>query len=142
MLFIALALWIQDAHAVTVEVRGATSAQSWTRTLARSDGDTVGSVTLRALEALQASGAISRFNASDDGVVSVEEMDNRLDVISDRRMHAYGWCYHLNGREPALMPDRVPVLRDSDRIEWFWAYAVYDSGDWREMCVPAGEARP
>ena len=68
--------------------------------------------------------------------------DKALEVVSNRELRAYGWCFHLNGKEPAELADQVFLQSSSDTVQWFFAYAHYLDGKWVAMCVPTHVSRP
>jgi hypothetical protein len=73
-----------------------------------------------------------------DGVISVGGYvhdDKKLEIVSDKKMRAYGWCFSVNGVIPDAMSDQVLVAKE-DRIDWFLSYSTYDSGYWVDYCVP------
>ena len=103
-------------------------------------GSSVGSVTLEALTNLGVP-----FQGSEHGIHSIRNTvtgDDALEVISDREMRAYGWCYRLNGVEPDLFPDQVFVQSDADVIDWFFGFAHYKDGNWVTYCTPTQTIRP
>ncbi len=123
-----------QAHAVSLEFRGK-PGQVWKVELPLQATDTVGSLTIRALDQFKAQGKIQKYNGYESGLVSVNDMGNDTEVISDTVMKAYGWCFHLNGVESNKMPDQVRPARNTDKVLWYWAYAYYDR-EWKQMCVP------
>lgn len=63
--------------------------------------------------------------------------DDAIEVISDMEARFYGWCVHVDGVEPGLMPDQVVLTNPNSKITWFYAYALIYKNEWKEMCVPA-----
>ncbi len=73
-----------------------------------------------------------------DGVISILGYvtgERSLEVISDNKMRAYGWCYSINNEVPDLMPDQIK-LTNADVIRWYLSYSTYDNGHWVDYCVP------
>ena len=101
-------------------------------------GDSVGSASLRVMNEAKAKGQL-QFIGYESGIVSINELGNDVEVISDTRMKAHGWCFSLNGKTPELMPDKTPMTSPSDRLVWFYAYALYDQGQWITQCTPDSE---
>lgn len=131
------------ARAVEVTVDDPCGDAPWMQTefdAAQGVGESVGALTIAALE----SHAIS-YSGSEAGLSSIKDTptgDAALEVVSDREMRAYGWCYHVNGMEPGLYPDEVSIESPTDKVKWFFAYALYVDGEWTEMCVPTNATRP
>ncbi len=63
--------------------------------------------------------------------------DDAIEVISDTQLRAYGWCVTINNIAPELMPNEILLSNQNDTITWFYAYATYDSGEWKDYCTPA-----
>ncbi len=57
-----------------------------------------------------------------------------IDLISDRRLRAYGWCYAIDGHVPETMADAT-WMGENARLDWFFGYAEYDSGFWGANCL-------
>lgn len=65
-----------------------------------------------------------------------------LEVVSDRLMRAYGWCYMVNGQAYDQMPDQVFLKSQSDELTWFFAYATNENNLWKDYCQPAYKIKP
>lgn len=65
--------------------------------------------------------------------------DALLVVVNDDTLRAYGWCYELDGVQPAEMPDKVYFPKQDSTLRWFFGYALYEKGEWRSYCNPAYE---
>ena len=128
-----------QAHAVSLEFRGK-PGQVWKVELPLQATDTVGSLTIRALDQFKAQGKIQKYNGYESGLVSVNDLGNDTEVISDTVMKAYGWCFDLNGVESNKMPDQIRPSKSTDKVLWYWAYAYYDR-EWKQMCVPVAPQR-
>ena len=141
VLFIVTASFVPCAHAAQVRVQNPCAENTWLNvTLSTVIGSSVGSVTLEALTNLGVP-----FQGSEQGIHSIRNTvtgDDALEVISDREMRAYGWCYRLNGVEPDLFPDQVFVQSDADVIDWFFGFAHYKDGNWVTYCTPTQTIRP
>lgn len=59
-----------------------------------------------------------------------------MEIISDKEMFAYGWCFSVNGQSPAVYADEVQA-QDSDEVLWWYGFAHYNSGKWLSMCTPS-----
>lgn len=64
-----------------------------------------------------------------------------LEIISDREMRSYGWCFEVDGVVPEVYADEVP-LTGVRKVRWFFAYAHYQNGQWISQCEPAHKKRP
>lgn len=64
-----------------------------------------------------------------------------IEILSSTTMRAYGWCVHLDDKEPAEMPDQVKVLPRVKKISWFYAYSLQDNGVWKDYCTPSWKVR-
>lgn len=82
------------------------------------------------------------FEGNEAGIVSIGTFKNEIEVISDREMRAYGWCYSINGLAPDLMPDQVFLKSQKDELKWFYAYSEYKDGNWISQCVPVIKDKP
>ena len=67
--------------------------------------------------------------------------DAAIELISDRELRAYGWCYEVDGRQPDVMPDQVR-LTGAEHIRWFYAFSENKNNEWVSYCVPAFMVRP
>jgi hypothetical protein len=63
--------------------------------------------------------------------------DDALEVLSDTQMRAYGWCVEVDGFQPDVMPDQVMISESVQHIKWFYAFSLYDNGEWTQYCTPS-----
>lgn len=63
--------------------------------------------------------------------------DAAIVVESDDTMRVYGWCYEVDGKMPADMPDKVRFSKQTSTLKWFFAFSLYEKGEWTQCCVPA-----
>jgi hypothetical protein len=140
------------AHAGTLQVEilgGKTQAEKrvwWKSRLeepARKwSGRSLGEVTVRVLDEMKREAAID-FEASEQGVRRIGNLGSDLEVISDTRMKAYGWCVRLERGNlwelPEVMPESLTLTDDISAVVWFYGYAEYDAkkGGWINQCVPS-----
>ena len=75
----------------------------------------------------------SGFNSIASTPIGLDSME----VISDTKMRAYGWCYSVNGIEPDILAGDFKFTKNSDKLVWFYAYSTYDKGQWLDYCVPS-----
>lgn len=64
-----------------------------------------------------------------------------IEVLSPTQYRAYGWCVHVDNFEPGEMPDKVQITPLTEKISWFYAYSLYDSGEWKDYCIPSWKVR-
>jgi hypothetical protein len=80
------------------------------------------------------------YNGSEAGFSSIlgtPTGTDSIEVISDSKMRAYGWCFSVNGISPDLMGSEYFFTANEDKLVWFYAYSTYDSGKWIDYCVPS-----
>lgn len=63
--------------------------------------------------------------------------DKATVIVNDRVMRVYGWCFSVDGVIPDVMPDKYYFVSQEATMKWFFAYSLYDSGEWKEFCTPA-----
>ena len=63
--------------------------------------------------------------------------DQALEVLSDTTMRAYGWCVEVDGFQPDVMPDKVMISDSVKHIRWFYAFSLYEAGEWTQYCTPS-----
>lgn len=80
------------------------------------------------------------FEGSASGIRSIYDSptgDAALEVLSETEMRAYGWCVSINGEQPGVMPDQVILTDPNSEVVWFYAYTLYDRGQWKDVCTPS-----
>lgn len=102
----------------------------------------VASLSATVLAKAKSEGAISSFKADEDGVYEIEGPTNDIEILSERELRAWGWCYELNGSVPETMPAVTLLTSDQDRVTWFYGFAHYKDGEWVAQCVPGRNALP
>lgn len=60
-----------------------------------------------------------------------------IEVLSDTKMRAYGWCYSVNAIGPDVLAGDYFLNSKDDKIVWFFGYSTYDQGQWIDYCVPS-----
>lgn len=60
-----------------------------------------------------------------------------IEVISETKMRAYGWCYSVNGVGPEVIAGEFLFSSNNDKLSWFYAYSTYENGVWLDYCVPS-----
>lgn len=64
-----------------------------------------------------------------------------LEAISDTKMRAYGPCFAVNGIIRPESPDKIYLDNQDSEVIWFLGYATYDSGVWKDYCIPSHKLR-
>lgn len=64
-----------------------------------------------------------------------------IEVLSDTKMRAYGWCFSINGVIPEVLANEVRFSKQNDVLNWFYAYSTYDQGVWTDYCVPSYQVK-
>lgn len=65
-----------------------------------------------------------------------------LEVISEREMRSYGWCFAIDGIIPEVYPDQLLLSNVKSEIKWFFGFAHFLDGQWISQCEPAYEIKP
>lgn len=63
--------------------------------------------------------------------------DAAIVIVSDDTMRAYGWCFEVDGKQPDVMPDKFFIPTQASRLKWFFAFSLYEKGEWKSFCTPA-----
>jgi len=97
-------------------------------------GITAGALSISVLEEskteyIGSEGGINSILGSPVGMEAIE-------VLSDTKMRAYGWCYEIDGFGPAAMPDEIE-LKGTEQVRWFFAFSTYEDGVWKDYCTPS-----
>ncbi len=80
------------------------------------------------------------FEGDRTGIKSIDHSptgDKAIEVLSDIKMRAYGWCVEVDGKQPETMPDQVPLEPSAKKVKWFYAFSLYESGNWTQYCTPS-----
>lgn len=124
------------AHALTLQVIGVNHQVVFQKKITKKYPN-VGELTHTVLNDALKRMAINEYVGSSGGVSSINQMGNQIEVISDREMNAFGWCYHVDAQAPDLMPDQYLLRGTEKTITWFYAYAHLKNDQWLSMCSPA-----
>lgn len=140
-LFFGVIFFQISLMASTIEVVGACSetAQFISTDTQHDENTTLGDLTVKVFQDNQIP-----FQGSREGIKTIMNSptgDDAIDIISDTEARFYGWCVHVDGVEPSLMPDKVILTNPKSKIVWFYAYAKVVRDQWTEMCVPAHTAK-
>ena len=80
------------------------------------------------------------FVGTEDGmntIMGTAVGDDAIELISDTKLRAYGWCFSINGVIPDVLSSQSHISKQNDYISWFYAFSTYDSGVWVDYCVPS-----
>lgn len=80
------------------------------------------------------------YAGTEDGmnrIINSPVGDEALEVLSDTKMRAYGWCFSINGVIPDVLAGQAHFTKQNDYLTWFYAYSTYDQGVWTDYCVPS-----
>jgi hypothetical protein len=138
LLSFVLICTISPAYAIYFDITGPCSEKPVHHGVFKTDlSDNLGRITVDFLEhnKIPYIGGIEGFNSIIETPVGLESME----VISDTKMRAYGWCFSVNGVVPDVMAHKTYLTSQNDYVSWFYAYSTYDSGVWLDYCVPAYE---
>lgn len=134
--FLALFLFPFILQAAQIEIIGACSEDPILKeSLDIIPGETLGDFTKRAFKKFQI-----EYIGSDLGISTIQGLPNEnqtFEILSKEKMRAYGWCYLHNNVEPPLYPNEMKMVDNNDTVQWFFAYANYDKGQWLSMCEPS-----
>ena len=128
-----------SAWALDFKVVGPCSETPLVSTSVAASSTTLGDLTVDTLTALGIP-----FTGERSGIGSIANSpkgDDALEVLSETQMRAYGWCVEIDGVQPDLMPDAVPVTAATKTVTWFYAYSLYDAGVWKDYCTPSWKVR-
>lgn len=140
-LFLILA-FVNFAEALQMDIIGACDPAALLSTAVELKDDeavTLGDLTIRVLNQNHIP-----FKGSAEGISQIFDLptgDQALEVLSHSQMRAYGWCVHVDADEPDKMPDKVVITNKVQKITWFYAYSLYDAGDWKDFCTAAWKKR-
>jgi hypothetical protein len=130
-----------SAHAVYFDVLGACSKKPLHAGQFITDTtDSVGQISIDIFEANNIP-----YIGSAEGMAMIANSPMGLDameVLSDSKMRAYGWCFSINGVVPDILASKAFLTSQNDYISWFYAYSTYDSGIWLDYCVPSYNLKP
>ncbi len=139
-IFLALLFFSSpSAFALSYEIVGACEERPLYQGQHPAGAASAGAATIEILEKLGLP-----FQGSEGGINSILHTpvgDEALEILSDTEMRAYGWCFEVDGLQPDVMPDKIP-LRGSERLRWFYAFSHYKAGEWVSYCEPAYLVRP
>lgn len=125
------------AHAISYEVIGPCSETPvYSGEINLSDlKASVGKISLQIFERDKIS-----FNGTEAGFKSILNTPTGMDsieVISQTKMRAHGWCYTVNKLAPDVLPSDYFFNSNNDSLVWFYGHSTYENGAWTDYCVPS-----
>ncbi len=85
------------------------------------------------------------FQGNRDGMNTINNSPVGLDameVLSDERMRAHGWCFMVNGEIPDSYASQVNFESNDDHLTWYYCYATLIRNDWTSFYNATYEVRP
>jgi hypothetical protein len=82
-------------------------------------------------------GSAAGFNS----IINTPTGLDSIEVLSDTKMRAYGWCFSVNGVVPEVMASDYLFTSNDDKLIWFYAYSTYEKGEWLDYCVPSYQVK-
>lgn len=141
MLSLSVLLCSLSAHAVYFDVIGACSKKPlYAGTFMTDVNDSIGKISVDIFEANKIP-----YIGSEEGMAMIANSPIGLDameVLSDTKMRAHGWCFSVNGVVPDVLASKSYLAKQDDYISWFYAYSTYDRGVWTDYCVPTSKISP
>lgn len=141
VLLVFLSISSTAARAARLVIQNPCADQQWLDVEADAKlGDSVGAATVATLEqnGLPYVGSASGINSIKGTVTG----DAALEILSDREMRAYGWCFSVDGVFPDRLADDVRIEKPDAVIRWVFGFAHYLDGKWVSMCTPTHRVRP
>jgi hypothetical protein len=137
-LTLSILLLSSSLFSAEVYFQGPCSIDSFLSAKISGENLTAGDITISALEDSKTEyiGSVGGINS----VIGTPVGTDAIEVVSDTKMRAYGWCYEIDGFQPAAMPDQI-VLNGDEVVRWFFAYSTYENGTWKDYCTPSYELK-
>ena len=101
----------------------------------------IGNLTIKTLDTNKI-----QYIASDYGVSQILDSPigiDSMEIISDTKMRAHGWCYSVDGEIPELLMNEVQLDGSEKEVTWFMGYSTYigdiNTGEheWVGQCEPS-----
>jgi len=127
--------------AVTIRVQDPCSEKNWLETeISANKKQNIGELSIQAMEdnGIEFIGTATGINSINGSVTGLDA----LEVLGDKEMKAYGWCYKVDGIEPSVLPHKLFIKTGEEKIHWFFAYSHYLNGNWITMCSPTAKTKP
>lgn len=129
-------LCASTAFAARFEVAGKKGELIYTHTMNVDLTKSAGLLSVDFLKLAVTEHVLEKFRADEESVVSINQLENDIELVSNTEIKAWGWCFSVNGQVPDVMGDQVHLKANSDVLRWFYGYAHYLNGEWVAQCVP------
>lgn len=123
---ILILLFSLPSFAAEVYFQGPCEEKPFLRGEMTGAGLTAGDITVELLEESK-----TEYIGSTGGINSIlgSPVDTEaIEVLSDTKMRAYGWCFEVDGFQPAAMPDQIKLV-GTEQVRWFFAFSTYEDGE-------------
>lgn len=130
-----------NTWALEFKIIGACSTTPLFETKISEDFNNLGDLTNSTLEENAIPHLSSEYGVSQmfDSPVGIDAME----IISDYKMRAHGWCYSVDGNVPEILMSDFILLGKEKVITWFMGYTTYtanpETGEavWTGQCTPS-----
>ncbi|OUR99637.1 hypothetical protein A9Q84_01040 [Halobacteriovorax marinus] len=91
------------------------------------------------------------FLGTDGGmnsIINTPTGKKAIEKISETKMRAHGWCYQVDGFEPAAMTNNYFFPTKTSHLRWVFGYSTFDGdiftgiGEWTGYCDPTYAVKP
>lgn len=129
MKWIVFLFFVLPLHAMNFTVLGEDSEVLFDEAVYLNSPMSLGAVSLEVFKQAGIS-----YEGGEYGFRKIFQLENKLEILSDYEMKAYGWCYSVDGEVPEKMSDELILDGTENSIQWFYAYAHYYKGEWIAQC--------
>lgn len=134
--FALTAFFSSNLSAITFDVIGPCSKNPIHKGSFKTDlKESVGKITMDIFDFNQITYVGSELGMS--SIMNSPTGDAAIEILSDTKMRAYGWCFSINGVIPDVLSSESFFVYQNDYLSWFYAYSTYDQGVWTDYCVPS-----
>lgn len=120
-----------NLYALQFEIENPCTQRKYFENIQLAENTNVGELTINFLlkNKISFQGTQQGINSIFNTVTGIEA----LEVLSDKEMRAYGWCFKVDNQVAENYPDKIIVRNDSN-IKWYLGYAHYLNGYWISQC--------
>ena len=78
------------------------------------------------------------FEGNEGNIKNIEGFPGENDFISlgPDNYRSLGWCYEINGVQPAVYMNKAFFKSNRDHLTWVLGQASFIDGEWTEYCSP------
>jgi hypothetical protein len=129
-----------STQAATYEIVGpCDETPAYTGDFAVAQEISVGEMTESILKGLQV--PYIKAGAGFSSIMNTPTNAASVEYLGATELRAYGWCYSVDGVEPAMMPDQF-ILQGTEHVRWWYAFSHLKDGEWLSYCEPAYTVKP